>query len=204
MRRAAQVVLRTPVRSPRVLPLVPDRWADFEELFGARGACGGCWCMTPRLSRREYEAGKGDGNRRTMKDLVESGRVPGVLAYEGSRPIGWCSIEPREELPLLGRSRILTPVDDRPVWSIVCFFVARDCRGRGVSVALAEGAVAWAASQGAEVIEAYPVEPRTSPAPAVFVYTGLASTFRQAGFHEVARRSPTRPILRRDVGPATR
>ena len=103
--------------------LTPERWTDFEELFGERGAAGGCWCMWWRLTQREFDAQKGEGNRRAMKAIVDSGRVPGVLAYHEGQPVGWCSVAPREEFPRLGRSRILKPVDDEPVWSVVCFFI---------------------------------------------------------------------------------
>lgn len=178
-------------------PLTPDRWDDLVALFGPRGACGGCWCMTPRLTRSEYERQKGEGNKRALKRLVDGGTPPGVLAYAEGRPVGWCAIAPRSEFSTLARSRILAPVDDRPVWSIVCHFVAKDHRRRGVLKALIEGAVAWAASRGAETVEAYPVEPKKSDMPPVFAYTGIASAYRGTGFREVARRSETRPIMRR-------
>lgn len=155
--------------------------------------------MTPRLTRSEYDRLKGEGNRRAMRALVESGRVPGLLAYLKGEPVGWCSIEPRAGLSGLARSRILRPVDERPVWSMVCFFIAKQQRGRGILPVLIEKAVQYAARQGAECVEAYPVEPRKNPMPAVFAYTGIASAFQQAGFREVARRSPTRPILRREI-----
>lgn len=128
----------------RVLPLVPERWPDLVTLFGARGACGGCWCMTPRLSRAEYEQNKGAGNKRKLHALVESGRVPGLIGYAGARPVAWCSIEPRSLLPTLGRSRVLAPVDDAEAWSIVCLFIDKAERGRGRSVAMIEAAVRYA------------------------------------------------------------
>jgi GNAT superfamily N-acetyltransferase len=188
----------------RIVPLTLDVWPDFERLFGERGACGGCWCMTPRLTRSEYERRKGAGNRRAMKRLVRSGRVTGVLGYLGETPVGWCSIEPRERIPMLARSRILKPVDDLPVWSIVCFVVDREHRGKGVSVQLIRGAVDYARRAGATLVEGYPVEPKKHPMPPVFAYTGIASAFRRAGFKEVARRSATRPIMRRHLGPKRR
>lgn len=185
-----------------VVPLTPERWEDFEQLFGPRGACGGCWCMTPRLTRSEYERLKGEGNRQAMRELVESGTVPGLLAYRDGRPVAWCSIEPRSRFSSLARSRILKPLDERPVWSIVCLFVAKAQRGQGVSRRLIGEAVKYAAAQGADCVEAYPVEPAKKPMPAVFAYTGIASAFLQSGFQEVARRSPTRPILRFEIRPA--
>lgn len=124
----------------RVLPLKSDRWGDFEELFGEKGACGGCWCMWWRIKRSEFELQKGEGNRTAMRALVDSGQVPGLLAYLDGRPVGWCSVAPREAYPVLDRSRILKPVDDTPLWSVVCFFVARGHRRRGVSGALRDAA----------------------------------------------------------------
>ncbi len=192
--------------SPRLVvePLVPERWDDFAKLFGPRGACGGCWCMTPRLARAEYERSKGDGNRRRMRRLVASGPAPGVLGYDGGEPVAWCSLGPRGDFSTLARSRVLRPVDDAPVWSIVCLFVAKTHRRRGISLAMIRGAVEWARTQGARIVEAYGVEPREDPMPDVFAWTGLASAYRAAGFREVARRSPTRPILRRVLAPRRR
>jgi GNAT superfamily N-acetyltransferase len=177
-------------------PLTPDRWSDFEALFGAKGACGGCWCMFPRLRRSEYEKRKGEGNRRAMKKLVDAGRVVGLLGYVDFEPLAWCSIEPRERIGSLERSRILAPVDAEPVWSIVCLFLSKRHRGRGLSGRMIEAAVSYAKSQGAGIVEAYPVEPREKPVPAVFAYPGIASVYLAAGFREVARRSETRPIMR--------
>lgn len=177
-------------------PLTSDRWSDFEKLFGPRGACGGCWCMYWRLSRPQFEDQHGELNRRNMKALVDSGIIPGILAYAGEEPIGWCSIAPREEFPTLARSRILKPVDDQTVWSVVCFFVARGQRKKGLTVQLLRAAIEFARSKGAKVIEGYPVESKDGKSPDVFVYTGLSSAFKKAGFTEVLRRSETRPIMR--------
>jgi GNAT superfamily N-acetyltransferase len=178
------------------LPLTLDRWTDLETLFGANGACGGCWCMAWRLPRAQWQQQKGEKNRRALKRIVSLGRAPGLLAYSSGAPVGWCCIGPREDFPALARSRVLAPVDDEPVWSIVCFFIARPFRGQGVSVELLKAAAEYAREQGARIVEGYPLEPgRILPAP--FVWTGLASAFRKAGFREVLRRSPKRPIMRR-------
>jgi GNAT superfamily N-acetyltransferase len=181
-------------------PLTPSRWKDFETLFGERGACGGCWCMLPRLRRSDFEKQKGAGNKRAMKRLVESGPPPGLLAYADGRPVAWCALAPRETYHALSNSRILKPVDDQPVWSVVCFFVAKPYRRRGFSTRLLDEAAKYARKQGARIVEGYPVEPKTETrSPDVFVWTGLASAFQKAGFEEVARRSPARPIMRRRV-----
>ena len=177
-------------------PLTIDRWPDFEELFGERGACGGCWCMWWRLKRSEFERTKGEGNRLAMKAIVESGEVPGILAYAADKPVAWCSVAPRENFPVLGRSRILKPIDEIPVWSIVCFFVDKGYRNRGMSVRLLQAAIDYVKQQGGKVLEGYPVEPKKDRMPAVFAFTGLASAFLKAGFVECLRRSETRPIMR--------
>lgn len=182
-----------------VLPLTSERWEDLEKLFGERGACGGCWCMWWRLTGREFDAGKGEGNRRAMRSIVDSGRIPGILAYHDGTPVGWCSVAPRSEFGRLSRSRLLRPVDDQEVWSIVCLFVARPERGSGIAVRLLEEAVKFVAGQGGTVVEGYAVEPKNDRMPEVFAYHGPAAAFRAAGFQEVTRRSPTRPIMRRVI-----
>lgn len=182
-----------------VHPATADRWPDLTALFGARGACGGCWCMTWRLSSAEYEARKGESNRRALKRLVARDPSPGLLAYMDGRPVGWCAVAPREAYHRIERSRVAARVDDRPAWSVVCFYVAPDSRGRGVANALLEAAIDFAAAHGAELIEGYPVEPAKDEIPDLFAFTGLASMFRRAGFREVARRTPTRPLMRREI-----
>ena len=149
-----------------------------------------------RLTRAQFTEQQGELNHRNIKALVDSGDIPGILAYSFDEPVGWCSIAPREEFPTLGRSRILKPVDDQPVWSVVCFFVARNQRRKGLTVDLLKAAVDFASSNGARIVEGYPVEPKTGKAPDVFIYTGVLSAFIQAGFSEVLRRSETRPIMR--------
>ena len=195
--KTAEVKPRTIARARlEIHPLTIDRWEDLVALFGARGACGGCWCMWWRLARSAFAKGKGAGNRRALRKIVGAGGVPGLIAYCDGTPAGWCSIAPREDYPVLSRSRVLAPVDGRPVWSIVCFFVAKPFRRTGLTAALIEGALAYAKKRGASIVEGYPVEPRKGSMPDAFAYTGLASSFRRAGFAEVARRSATRPFMR--------
>jgi len=177
-------------------PLTADRWADFEQLFGERGACGGCWCMWWRLKRSEFEQQKGEDNRKAMKAIVGSGEVPGILAYSGSVVVGWCSVAPRSSFPVLNRSRVLKKIDESPVWSIVCFFIEKNYRNRGVSIQLLRAAIEYVKERGGTVLEGYPVEPKKDKMPAAFAWTGLASAFKKAGFLEVARRSETRPMMR--------
>ena len=178
--------------------LTPGRWKDLVALFGPRGACAGCWCMFPRMTGAEWKT-QGASNRRAFERIVRAGDRPGVLAYEAGRAVGWVAVAPREVYRRFERSRILQPVDEKPTWSVPCFFIDRTQRGRGLTVALLRAACIYAASRGAARIEGYPLE-ATKPMPAAFAWHGLASAFRVAGFREVARRSPTRPIMRRELG----
>jgi GNAT superfamily N-acetyltransferase len=177
-------------------PVTAQRWDDFETLFGPRGAVGGCWCMWFRLKRSEFDVQKGEGNKQAMRRIIDSGEIPGLLAYHQEEPVGWCSVAPREDFPVLDRSRILKRVDDQPVWSVVCFFIARAYRQQGVSLQLLKAALDYAQEHGARILEGYPVEPKKGSTPDVFAYTGLASMFLQLGFVEAARRSETRPLMR--------
>ena len=180
--------------------LTPGRLSDLEALFGERGACGGCWCMWWRLKRSRFNEQKGEGNRRALKGLVDSGATPGILAYADGAPVAWCSVAPREEYPVLERSRVLKRVDGEPVWSIVCLFVARQFRNREVTPMLLGAAVEHVRERGGVIVEGYPVEPRKGRMPDAFAWTGFASAFRNAGFVEVLRRSETRPIMRYRTG----
>jgi len=180
-------------------PLTPERWRDLETLFGKQGACGGCWCMWWRLTRSQFNEQKGAGNKKALKKIVDSGEVPGIIAYSGGKPVAWCAVAPRENYPALERSRTLKRIDEKPVWSVVCFFVAKSFRGKGVTVPLLRGAVEYAKKHGARIVEGYPFEPKR-PMPASFLWTGVASVFRKTGFVEVLRRSETRPIMRYFVG----
>ena len=152
--------------------------------------------MSWRLLPSQFEKQKGAGNKKAMRRIVQSGRTPGVLAYAGRDPVGWCSVAPRPQFSYLERSRVLAPVDERSVWSVTCLFVARPFRRRGLSVKLLKAAVALVRRRGGRIVEGYPVEARTGTLPDVFAWTGLASAYRQAGFREAARRSATRPIMR--------
>ncbi|MEW5995283.1 MAG: GNAT family N-acetyltransferase, partial [Candidatus Zixiibacteriota bacterium] len=138
---------------------------------------------------------------RAMKKIVNSGAVPGILAYDGNEPVGWCSVGPREGFPVLDRSRVLKRIDDAPVWSVVCLFIAKPYRKTGLSTKILKAAINYAKKNGGQIIEGYPFDltGKKSPLPDAFVWTGLASAYRRAGFVEVERRSPTRPIMRRHL-----
>ena len=184
-----------------VYAVTPERWPDLEMLFGKNGACDGCWCMWWRLKHSDFLKQRGDANKEALKSIVDSGEIPGLLAYADGNPVAWCSIAPRQSYTRLERSRVLKRVDDQPVWSIVCFFVAREFRRQGLTGQLLEAAAEYARKRSATVIEGYPIEPRKGRMPDAWAYTGLASSFRNSGFEEVARRSETRPMMRKTLTP---
>lgn len=180
-------------------PLTPDLWADFERLFGPRGACAGCWCTFWKLRGKAYEENTGEPARQIQKSIVESGNVPGLLAFYGDEPVGWIAVEPRSAYPKLAHSRVLKPVDEADPWSVTCFFVAKQARRQGLTVELLKAALDYVREQGGKIVEGYPVD-ANKELPDVFVYHGTAAAFHKAGFVEVARRSETRPIMRFFIG----
>ena len=149
-----------------------------------------------RIRQSVWEKQKGDGNKKAIKKIIFSDEVPGILAYLNDEPVGWCSVAPREEFIKLGNSRILKPVDDNLVWSVVCFFIHRNYRRKGLSIALLNAVKKFVKSNGGKIIEGYPVEPKKDKMPDAFAWTGLSEAFKKAGFKEVLRRSETRPIMR--------
>lgn len=179
-------------------PLTPDRWPDLERLFGPeRGAVAGCWCLWFRLTRREWDAAGRDGRKRAFRMLVERGPPPGVLGYLGGEPVAWVAVAPRREQPVIERSRITGALDDRQAFAITCFYLAPRARRRGLMRPLIAEAVGLARHQGARLVEAYPTDP--APGSRATGFRGLLRPFLDAGFVEVARRSPIRPILRLEL-----
>jgi len=184
-----------------IRPLTPGRWKDVEALFNARGCSVArqCWCMYYRRSGTPAVPPRGTtraaANRAELRALVDSGEPPGLIAYRGRTPVGWVSLGPREAFAKLRRSPVMKAVDDQPVWSIVCFVVPAEYRGQGVAHALLQGAIAYAHERGARLLEAYPVD-RAGRSSAESMWFGAKSMFDAAGFEEVARRKPQRPIVR--------
>jgi GNAT superfamily N-acetyltransferase len=182
----------------RISPLAPSRWPDLERLFGANGACGGCWCMFFHQSGPEYQAGKGEKNHRAFRRRVKAGATPGLLGYLGKEPVAWIALEPRENFERIARSKRFAGVAGERIWSTPCFFVKRGYRKRGLTRQMLEAAKRHARRRGGKILEGYPLE-LTGRTPAAFTYHGVASTFRAAGFEEVARPSKTRVIMRCQV-----
>jgi GNAT superfamily N-acetyltransferase len=190
-------------------PATPERWSDLESLFGTNGANAGCWCMFWRLERAMFKKTKGEGNRQILKQVVEADEQPGILAYDESQAVGWCGIAPREKLAALENSRILKRVDDQPVWSITCFFMKKEARRRGMMEGLINAAVKHARTNGAQIVEAYPIDMQSPKlAGQTFNsysgYMGVASVFRALGFEQVGQASETQLILRLDLADAVK
>lgn len=181
--------------------LTPDRWADFEDLFGKQGACYGCWCTHFRLEPKVRQAMTGAEKRAFMKDRIEAGPPPGILAYEQGRAVGWVQVGPRADVSQWNRPRrVTTPLDDAPaddpgVWAVSCHFIRSKDRGRGISHVLLAAAIDHARASGARLIEASPMD-RAKQAKSVGLYVGSTSVFGKAGFAEVARRKEGRPLMR--------
>lgn len=180
-----------------IRPLTPDLWSALEDLFGKAGASNGCWCMYWRIGPQYHERPR-EMNKRAFRDIVEQGPPPGLLAFDGERAVGWCQLTPRRQLPWLYRARFFEPVDDEPVWSISCFYVRRGYRRRGVMSALIAAALREAKRANASALEAYPVD-TAQPGATSNIFTGVVSAFERAGFKVVARRLPSRPIMRHDL-----
>ncbi len=177
-------------------PLTSHIWEDFETLMGRSGGYGGCWCMWWRSKRKEFEQRGNEGNKAAMKAIVESGQPTGIIAYQDALPVGWCSIAPRETYGAVERSHVLRPIDDQPVWSLVCFFVAKDLRGQGIAEALIRAAIEHVGEKGGEIVEAYPTVPKKDELPPSSSFMGVPRLFQRIGFEEVARPSKSRMIMR--------
>jgi GNAT superfamily N-acetyltransferase len=194
-----------PAEGPRVEPLTPERFADLAALFQEGGDPRWCWCVYFRFRGRDWSNSTAVQNRSALQELTERDLAPGLVAYQDGRAIGWVSLAPREDYERLAYSKVLAPVDDTPVWSIVCFVVSRRVRGQGVAARLLAAAVDYARDHGATTLEAYPVDTGAGRVPAANAFHGTLAMFERAGFAVVERRqwnasSPVRPIVRRSLG----
>jgi GNAT superfamily N-acetyltransferase len=191
-----------------IRPLTPERLPDLAGLFHQGGDPKWCWCAYYRLRGVDFSSGSALRNRAVLEGAVAStaaeGRNPGLVAYRDGEAVGWVSVGPRDDYERLKHSKALAPVDDKPVWSVVCFVVARTARGQGIARALLGAAVDYAREHGATLVEAYPVETDGERIPAAQAYKGTLGMFERAGFDVVERRqanseSAPRPIVRRAV-----
>jgi GNAT superfamily N-acetyltransferase len=191
-----------------ILPLTAERFGDLAALFGQGGDPKWCWCSYFRLRSVDFSTGSAASNRTVLEQAVETTaadrRAPGLVAYRDGEAVGWVSVGPREDYPRLVHSKVLIPIDDRPVWSVVCFVVARSARGSGVASALLEAAIEYATEHGATLLESYPIETDGRRVPAAHAFKGTVGMFERAGFEIVARRrfnrtTPLRPIMRKET-----
>jgi GNAT superfamily N-acetyltransferase len=165
-------------------PVTPDRFEDFADVINRTRRTDHCWCLSHRLRAGEIRE-LGDGSReQAMRRLCERDHPPGVVTYRDGQPVGWCNIGPRVEITRLTGSRLIRPIDDTPVWSIVCVVVRSGHRRQGVTAPLLEGAVTYAASHGAPAVEAYPVDP-VGRMDLTMAFVGTRSMFARAGFQVV-------------------
>lgn len=181
----------------------PKLWKDFESLFGANGACGGCWCQWWRLPRggKLWEETKGAKAKRMMKRLFSSGEITGLLAYDGTKPVGWCSYGPRTVYPRLERTKAYQRDDIDQIWSINCFFIDRHYRRRGLARAMLDAAIKFMRQRKVRQVEGYPVTLTKDgkQLPAAFSYTGPLKMFEKAGFKIIQQHAPSRPLVRKRI-----
>jgi ribosomal protein S18 acetylase RimI-like enzyme len=185
-------------RDLTILPLTPERLDDLAELFAEPGDPRWCWCASYRV-RRAIGGVPPSQNRAVLAEATERGPAPRLIAYRDDRAIGWGRLGPREDYPRLAHEKVLRPVDDRPVWSIVCFVIARRERGRGLARVLLDAAIEHARSNGATTLEAYPVDTGGAHIPPPQAYKGTLAMFQRAGFVEVARRRASAKVIPRPI-----
>jgi len=166
-------------------PVTPDRVDDFVTVANPRRRASHCWCLSHRLSAREVSE-LGNGSRESaFRALCGRTNPPGVIGYDDGEPVGWCSIGPRSEISRLNQSRLIRPLDDVAVWSIICVVIRGGHRKRGYTTPLINGAVEYAASRGAPAVESYPVDPGSGRIDVTMAFVGTRAMFENAGF-EVA------------------
>lgn len=184
-----------------ILPLTPERWADFEDLFGRQGACYGCWCTHFRLPPAVRRANDRVGNKEHIRARIEAGPPPGLLAYAEGRAVGWMQIGPRADVPEWNNAgRVSAPVSpqdvvDPRVWAISCFFIRSSARGQGLSHRLVAAGLEFARESGAARVEACPMD-QSKDSRSVGLFVGSTRVFEKAGFACVATRKAGRPLMR--------
>lgn len=189
-----------------IRPLGDETWDALAALFREGGDPGWCWCQFWRLRSKDMSVLKVPELRERLHDQARSELAPGLVAFEGDRAVGWVSVAPRDDYQRVVYSKVIPRIDDRPVWSIVCFAVSSTARGRGVARSLLDGAVEFARSHGAEAVEAYPLA--LKPGETIHpnsAYTGTLAMFERVGFAVVADRASdpssrkTRVVVRREL-----
>ena len=167
-------------------PVTPDLWPDLEQFFGKSGAYWGCWCMYWRCSNKEFQQMNSTDHKQALYESVTtSNHVPGLLAYSGDKPVGWIALGPRDDFTRLVKSRVIKPPDNQPVWSVVCFFIHKKFRGSGIAYNLLTSAEEYAKSQGALLLESYPID-TFDRIPDEYAYCGVQQVFSKSGFTKIS------------------
>lgn len=189
-----------------IRPLTGDTWDALAALFREGGDPGWCWCQHWRLRSKDMASAKVPELRERLHDLAQSDEPPGLVAFDGDRAVGWVSLGPRTDFQRIVFSKVIPKIDDRPVWSIVCFAVSATARGQGAARALLGAAVEYARGRGAVALEAYPIVlPGGDAVDAEAAFTGTLPMFERAGFQVVADRasdpssSRQRVVVRREL-----
>jgi GNAT superfamily N-acetyltransferase len=180
-----------------VVPAGPDRWDDVVTIMGGPGDVG-CWCQAPRGVAVGYGKAEPGARETALRSQLGDEPPAGMLAYVDGDVAGWCGFGVRNRLPRLERSRTIPKVDDKPVWSILCFKVRVGFRRRGVAAALLDGVIDYARRSGAPGVEAYPIDPEGGRVDVSFGYVGVTPMFEKVGFVrvvETSARSDRRPRI---------
>jgi GNAT superfamily N-acetyltransferase len=197
------------VMTLEIHPLTEDRFGDLEKLFGPAGACAGCWCMYFRVTSKDWskpgpQAERSARNRKALKRVIAKGPPPGLLAYDQGEPVGWVQVTPRNILPRFNSERAASApespkTDLDTTWAVSCFFTKAKARGKGLTSALLKDAIKFAKAHGARAVEACPFDTSVKTGGTAALFVGVLPVFEKAGFKEVMRRLPHRPLVRKTL-----
>ena len=182
--------------SLKLQPLTVNNWHLFEEVMGEKGGCGGCWCMYFRMPSTEFSKDKYEGHKKRMYDLVKAAKPTGLIATYNKRAVGWIAFAPREDYIRIENSRAFKRIDDKPVWSITCFFIKKEFRKMGLSEQMVKGIVDYARKKKIKTLEAYPAIPYSDKVPPPFLWVGILSAFTKNGFEVVQQNGKSRAMVR--------
>jgi GNAT superfamily N-acetyltransferase len=183
----------------KLQPLTVDNWHLFEDVMGEKGGCGGCWCMYFRMSSTEFPNDKYEGHKGRMYDLVKAGNPTGLIATINKEAVGWIAFAPREDHKRIENSRAFKRIDDKPVWSITCFFIKKEFRKMGLSEQMIKGVIDFAKKKRIKTREAYPAIPYSDKVPAPFLWVGILSAFTKNGFEVVQQNGKSRAMVRFEI-----
>ena len=188
----------------QVQPATADRWDDLVTVFGRRGNdLSWCWCqhfLNPGTDESSSSGSAPDNREALRQEITHAAAPPGLIAYVGDRPVGWTRVGPRSAFPGVGGNKALARVlaDDPGAWWVTCFAIDSRYRRSGIASALLEAAVRFARDHGATAVQGHPVDVAALRAARVSgsaLFTGTMAMFAAAGFSEVARTFPTRPVM---------